>query len=594
MHEMNEAGSPPSAKAEDANEKRRPGIGAGRISWWPKRTDAPMDRFVPLLHYMVIGAVVEFLLHRLLTGALEPGMLQDPSPAYQVAVTYSPIFYHWTNILGLTCLAAALYKALRSDALASGWKAMVGLIGGSFLPIAIIAVMVASPHELIRFQGVRPLLPYLTGVYIVSIAAALVVLWQAPGTWVRRIATTLLVIPLGLLALYQEHRLGLEPAKNVHLVELVNTSRWPLSWAAVATKYAGLWLPLFFATGTHSGRESLSNLPGILKARLYAVGRLLSSPIPLAIGLTAVAGLAVWTKLDFHTATRAWQESTGLDLAAPSALGVLFLLSLMVFVALVVDLALRNTADRLTAAGLVLWFLAGYRLADPLPYLLSLGSIVALTNAMVRETTQSQTRRLGVLAVPSNRWKPLLQSFQEQLRAVGLRDLHAGTAPVGPVRVSSLFGRWHAINLDARFGIRRNRIEFVEISIGEIPSGKPDCELMRKNGRSTSMRPEGSEQHGDILVTDRGKVSQKLLSDEVMEQAQTLLVGRIAFWWGIGLRWRVDHGRMSAGDHERLARLLGLLPGDESAEPTNFKRLASFLGLLAKRANIVNDDTPLQ
>jgi hypothetical protein len=591
---------------------------------------------------VLVVTFVELVAHRIVTTAIQPELLEDMTESYRFFATYSPFLYHAASFLAVAAMSWLLLEMARDHLTAPlAWRVVLGLSFCTFIPITAVGSFVASSQEVTPFQSVRLLLPYLNVTFALVVIVTVAVSWTRPMHYRIRFAMILLAIPLLLLTAYRHRVLELTvPKTQPGAFEYIRQVSFLSEYGGLIASLGGYWLFLLVTPPAHrfsrSGRrrgersEGGSSIKtGLSRAfgeRLRAWVTLLANPIALGVGLFVVAVVGTVTKVYFTQAQRIVQYSLGLDLPPPSLQAVLYLVSLLLFVAVEIALVMHGPRSRLLAAGLALFALAGYRLEEPLGYSLSVLGLLAFYRGGVaaKEAEEpTQTESAGPTIV-ERRWREYLRVLASRLSASDpTSELETAVVETGRMQVSRVFGRWMGTTLDLRFGRRYKRLASAEVTLGEVPSGQPDWAINRRGTAAALLStpqttPPAARTRGErsdeplsgaveafrshFAMIDREDLTDRLLKEPDHLEAVGRIYGRVAVWWGIGLKHWIDPRSLAERDSRRLPRGKKVrfpLPLDElitpSETPPSPGEMPDLLDLLlrwARRASIAPTRPP--
>ncbi len=520
----------------------------------------------PLLALLVGSALIEILVHRILVTLLAPPPLGEVTRIYRILADLAPFFSYLAGLATLPIIVSSAYRVLVFDEEPPTWvKLILGLAACLFLPLGAVSMAAnMQPAPGIPPNAAAPLLPYLNLVFMLYLGALLLLAWTSGSSPRRSVAMTLIVLPLLGLALYR-NMLWDSVSTDVGQTERARTATFLVEHGRLVVELAGLWLFFLLAPSRHSkkapGRKRGQDhdVTKWLSVRTKAVIALITDPGALAVGLAITVSLSLAAKFRYRTAEHLATHALGISVPTTTAKALAVILSSVAFFTLLVGLVRSEEKDRASAAGLLLIALSGFRLDNPLYYMLAAAGLQIL--ALPAPPTASRVTS----HVTARQWKTWLASIRAVLSTLGLEGGRIGAADTPAGSAASLFGSFEETNLEIRFESTKEGRLTAEVLIGELPASKPDLVLLVKRS-STSMTPPRVRV---LTISDPDGLAQRLLDAGAPLQRAGLRPGRIAVWWGIGLRYQVN----LAGAQEPLS-----LP---------FDRLVNETVSLARKASIL-------
>lgn len=630
------------------------------------RRRASISEQLPLVPTMLVLALAELITHRIALTALEPGLLEDVSSSYRLFATYSPFFYHAACLVAVASLAWVLVETTKDRLIAPlPWRVVLGLTFCAFLPMASVGSMVASSLDVTPYASVKRLLPYLNITFILVVLVILAMSWTRNLDSRFRLTLLFFAVPLIMLAIFQ-HRILMwtVPKPKPQAFEQIRKASFLSEYGAFIAAMAGYWAIFLLApvrrrpprgspgpgegqgepqganTGPHhrqaeekiaaedasaaaltggsaprnaalgGASENLKGLFGSLKERFSGVLICLTHPIALIAGLAVVATLGTLIKTRFTLGQRLVETAMGVALPAPSFSSLLFMGSLFLLVVLLVSLALTGREERMMSAGIALMTLGGYRLNEPLAYLLAALGLLALYKGSVAVREREDPTPQSTYGPPllDKRWRAYMQVLTHHLSSIQEEiDLDNAILMTRGYGVSRIFGEWFGTTLDVRFVRRHRRLIGAEVTLGEVPSSTPDWSIRRRHkAASMSLNPlqlNDTEGHDPLAgaeaafkmhfhLQDREGMSHRILKAPDHLEAVGRIFGKVSLWWGIGVKHWMDVEAMNqhslidpqTPSHIRLPVPIGELVESEETPPSPGE-LPSIIALLTQWAN---------
>jgi hypothetical protein len=556
-----------------------------------KKTDSNVpspSTQLPLVPTLLFFALAELVTHRLIMTALQPALLEDITAAYRFFATYSPFLYHAASLLAVAALSWVLLDMTRDHLTAPlSWRVVLGLSFCTFIPIAAVGSFVASSQEVSPYQSVRLLLPYLNGTFILVLLIVVIISWARPLHYRMRAAMLLLAVPLVLLALYQHRVFGVTvPKTQPNAFKSIRRASFLAEYGALGAHLVGYWAFLLLTPPLGGWRRKKKHSPGqsteqscgptdktqpnaamdiatantstavanaanttnatpakassqaplttsrlssAIKERLDAWLALLTGPIPLLGALLLVVALGALVKTHYTTSQRLAQAALGIDVPAPALSALPYLISYFLFFAVIIALLLHGPRSRILAAGLALMTLAGYRLEEPLGYVLNMLGLLAFYRGAVacKEAEAPTPTPSPGPTISERRWRAYLQVLGEALAHKDRSQnaaLETAIVDTGKTQVSRLFGRWNNTPLDLRFGRRHRGLTSVEITLGEVPTGASDWTINRRSPQAAAIMTPSTRagtRAGTRPDTKKGPTTSSTTNPTATEDAQT-------------------------------------------------------------------------
>jgi len=359
--------------------------------------------------------------------------------------------------------------------------------------------------------------------------------------------------------------------------------------------------------------KNSSGLSLSLNRRLGSILSALTNPVALMAGLAVTAALGTLMKLKFGVGQRLIDTSMGIALPAPSFTSLFYMGSLFFLVVLLVNMALAGNMERMIAAGISLMVLGGYRLNEPLSYLLPVLGLLCIYkgSVAVKETADPTLTPDYGPPVLEKRWRQYITSVAKKLSSLNPHSsLDVAILDTGNSQVTRIFGDWSTTIIDLRFKKKYRRLSSLEITIGEIPSSKPDWAIHRTRSSPVFLHPGtnheeenadgviGAETEFSMLfqVHDKKELSNGILQASDYSDCVSNIFGDVYLWWGIGIKHQlnietlIEHfwAQLKNGNKQKLPIPLDELISESVTPPSlgELPKIVKLLTLWSERAGI--------
>jgi len=464
---------------------------------------------------LVVFAFLELVLNRLANRLFLPqSTLSEAggSVAARALAASGPLLFHFTCVLGLVVLLAALVGLLRRGELfPRAMRVSVGVIALVFWLLAARAVV----------EGTLPARLYLhleTSFGFLALLVAIAIV-GAPLRGRIKVGLLLFVLP-GVL----------------HVVALVGGR---MGWLA------GEMTPALVArAGELTLLAACLAAPALLPPR-PARERPWRRPLAVAVVLTAALVVAIAIRYDLLQATLLY----GLRIELPrlgSPLGVAYMAAFFGWSYVTVQLLVDKGGMRLAAYGLLLLALAGHEASSPIELELAVLGLLALSVGELRAVPYGDPTRPRIA---SAEWR----AFVGRL-ATGAGD---GTSPddsrseavvveEGELEVSRISAYRRGLPVAMRLLRRGGALVELEATVGATPRGGPDASIERHRGwlaRRPDLRVHLPRvKTGDVAFDGKLSVhglvplSDPALRGRVLREAAA---GMLSLWSGTAARYHV-------------------------------------------------------
>ncbi len=588
----------------------------------------------PLVTTLLVLLTVELITHRIALPIFKPGLLEDPSTAYMYLAAYSPFFYNAACLSGVAALCWTLIETMRDHRFAPlAWRILLGFSFCVFMPMATVGSMVASSLEITPYESLRRLLPYLNISFIIVILVIIATSWTRSLKARHRVALLSIAVPVMMLAVFQ-HRMFAWTIPNVqaHAYDGIDKYAFLLEYGSLAAGLAGFWLILLLAPDpvnqtrssedvdstlnkdngidrtSRENSDDIEKTSGVLKRRIQAIGWSMTNPFALATAMVLTVTVGVLLKTNFTTGQKLVETAMGVSLPAPSFRALFFLVSFFLIIVVIVNLFMAGPEERLSAAGLSLMVLGGYRLNEPLAYLsIVLGLLCISKGAAAVYDRDNPAPFKEIPLISDKRWKQYVLILAESLSKQKPRTLlDSAWLNTRNTQVSRIFGDWFGSILDIRFVRKSRNLTSIEFTLGEVPSGNPDWSISRKPSSLQAQASDSDENDSEIPIcpenlfaahfqtTDKKGLGEKIFFPGDHKRCIDNIHGDVSIWWGIGLRHRINvdeltNSTMTNTDVGHPVPLNELaLESDSRPSPGGIPAIVNLLTEWAERAGITD------
>lgn len=528
-----------------------------------------------LPHALLIVAVAEMAIYRLLVPALRPRADLVP-PAWHSVLTYLGLFlFYFASILAVAVVAHQLFQVVSRKRVLC-WI-FLG-IGAFFLWLAVYSI-VAAPSQGVTFL--------LEAGFVATIFVILLEHFTRSGSekgdWGVRVGMVFLVLPL-LVHFYvpiSVRYIGGEQALWNGLTDEVER--------------AGRWLVLLAAL----------SMPYCFGARPFLRNASRLGPAVAAICVGFLSLLLI--RYDYGQGMMLAQNGLGFSVGpgAPASLVGLCLLALSAVTwTLVGAIGAVSPSRRTIGVGIALVVVAGYGFAWPLQYLLGVAGLLAISDSArtVREEEQAGTM-FAVPPIDDERWQLYVESVAHALRAEDTCNESDGGSPgmVATILGEQGEARTHWVcsreGMSAKITIERVAGAIVGVDVrcsdGELvgdpvwtlhpcmpsPLGVVHPLPPKTNAPVVSVGDEAFD--AKYRVRDAAHWTDLLLEGELRERVLASVHGWLAIW-PQGIRFQVYPGRGAPLDHP--VPITALAFQGAPVTPDSLAELVELLSGLALRA----------